>query len=79
MNVAHSPGIPLLRFVALGYVLDLLGDFLTPSGIPLFYQYMRRYRFMVVAQTNSIGETVLASSLFSLGVFVAFFLNKEFK
>lgn len=75
MYVAYSVGVPALQFVALGYVLHLLGDFLTPSGIPLFYPSSRRYRFMVVAQTNSFGETVLATSLLSLGVYVAFFLN----
>lgn len=75
LYVAYSVAIPAVQFVALGYLLHLLGDFLTPSGIPLFYPSSRRYRFMVVAQTNSLGETVLATGLLSLGVYMAFFLN----
>uniref|UniRef100_UPI002F41F001 metal-dependent hydrolase n=1 Tax=Aeromonas sp. L_1B5_3 TaxID=1588629 RepID=UPI002F41F001 len=32
------------RFYTVGYLSHLLGDWLTPAGIPLFWPIKRRYR-----------------------------------
>lgn len=50
----------LLSWLSLGYLLHLVGDYLTPSGIPLLYPIRKRYRFVLVAETNSIAEPFLA-------------------
>ncbi|MDC8832970.1 metal-dependent hydrolase [Alteromonas gilva] len=54
-----------IYWVAVGYFLHLLGDFLTPSGVTLFYPSRKTYRAWLVADTNSIGEWVLSLGIAS--------------
>lgn len=61
---------PQLTWIALGYCLHLVGDYLTPSGIPLLYPYRKRYRFIVTGETGGISETILASLSVVLSVIV---------
>lgn len=51
---------PLICYLAVGAGLHLVGDYLTPSGIPLFWPYSWNYRAIVHANTNSIGEHILS-------------------
>lgn len=49
-----------LSWLALGYLLHLVGDYLTDSGIPLLYPLSRkRYRFLITGTTNSMTEPVM--------------------
>lgn len=52
---------------AIGYGSHLLADFVTNSGIPLFYPYSQRYKFFVTFETGSIKEYVVVFVL-SLGI-----------
>lgn len=53
-----------LEYVAMGYLLHLIGDYLTPSGVPLLFPFDKRFRFALVADTNSVGEWVFAGGIF---------------
>lgn len=48
-----------VTWIMIGYVLHLAGDFLTPSGIPLAWPWKRRFRFILVAETNTYNEIIL--------------------
>jgi inner membrane protein len=50
----------LICYLAVGAGLHLVGDYLTPAGVPLLFPFGRNYRSPVHAQTNSIGEHVLS-------------------
>ena len=63
--------IPWLNWLAGGYLLHLLGDYLTPSGVPLFYPSRKRYRFPIVTSTNSISEYFVSIGFFASGVYYA--------
>lgn len=60
-----------LNYIAFGYFLHLIGDYLTPSGIPLLYPYKKRYRFAIVAETNSLSELIMAGSILACGVYIS--------
>jgi len=49
----------LLNWFAIGYVGHLIGDYLTDSGIPLFYPYKRNFRFVLVGSTGGISEHLM--------------------
>ena len=51
----------MVSWLAMGYLLHLLGDYLTPSGVPLLYPFKKNYRGLITAKTGTMGETVLAS------------------
>ena len=42
-----------------GYLSHLLGDFITPHGIPLFWPLKRCYRIPRPIRTGGLGESVL--------------------
>jgi len=50
----------LICYLSVGAGLHLLGDYLTPSGVPIFYPFGRNYRSFINADTNSIGEHILS-------------------
>jgi inner membrane protein len=50
----------IVAWLAMGYLLHLLGDYLTPSGVPLLYPYKKNYRGLIVAKTGTMGESFLA-------------------
>lgn len=50
-----------LWWLAFGYTLHLVGDYLTDSGVPLLWPLRKRYRFLLVTKTNSFGEPVLVT------------------
>jgi inner membrane protein len=52
--------LPLICLLAVGAALHLVGDYLTPSGIPLFFPFGRNYRAIVNAKTNTVGEHILS-------------------
>lgn len=60
-----------LNYIAFGYFLHLIGDYLTPSGIPILYPYKKRYRFAIVAETNSLSELILAGLILVGGVYIS--------
>lgn len=63
--------LPLICLLAVGAGLHLLGDYLTPSGIPLFFPFGKNYRAIVSARTNTIGEHILSyGALFGALLFV---------
>jgi inner membrane protein len=61
-----------MQWVALGVILHLLGDFLTPSGIPLLYPLKTSYRAPITIPTNGIGEAVFCLFAFGLALLYAF-------
>ncbi|MCO4319890.1 metal-dependent hydrolase [Aliidiomarina quisquiliarum] len=62
-----------LYWLGLGWVLHLVGDYLTDSGIPLMWPSKRRYRFPVYASTNSLSEPIMVG-IITIGsiIFVIF-------
>lgn len=47
-------------WLVFGYLMHLVGDFLTDSGIPLLWPLStKRFKFILVTKTNSIGEPIL--------------------
>jgi len=51
-----------LSWLALGYLLHLVGDYLTDSGIPLLYPLShKRYRFLITGTTNGLTEPVMVA------------------
>lgn len=46
--------------LAIGYLSHLLGDMMTPSGVPLFYPSRKKFRFPIGFKTNSGLETVFS-------------------
>lgn len=55
-----------VKYAFLGYMLHLLGDYLTPAGIPLFYPQKKCFRFPFTVRTGGVGEFII-----SMGLFVA--------
>lgn len=53
----------VISWLAMGYLLHFVGDYLTPSGVPLFYPFSRNYRGLITAKTGTVGETILAGSI----------------
>ena len=68
----HYYNIAFMQWVALGVILHLLGDFLTPSGIPLLYPLKTSYRAPITIPTNGIGEAVFCLFAFGLALLYAF-------
>ncbi len=53
-----------LSWLALGYLLHLVGDYLTDSGIPLLYPISRkRYRFLITGTTNGLTEPIMVCAV----------------
>jgi inner membrane protein len=48
-----------LFWLTFGYLMHLVGDYLTDSGIPAFWPMQRRFRFVLVGSTNSISEPII--------------------
>lgn len=53
----HLPAVSLGLIV--GYLSHLLGDFITPHGIPLLWPYSKCYRIPCPIRTGGFGEGVL--------------------
>lgn len=49
----------LLAFV-IGYSSHILGDFMTPMGVPLLYPYKKKFRFILTFKTGSFIEYFIA-------------------
>jgi inner membrane protein len=47
---------PIFFFIAYGIVMHILGDFLTKSGVPLFYPAFKKKFGLKVFKTGSLGE-----------------------
>lgn len=50
---------PFVFWLGFGWASHLLGDYLTDSGIPLFWPQRRRYRFALVGSTSGITELIM--------------------
>lgn len=50
---------PFMFWLCCGYLLHLVGDYLTDSGIPLLWPSPKRYRFVLVGTTGAASELVL--------------------
>lgn len=61
----------LLVPLAFGYALHLLGDFVTPAGLKLFWPVPKVFRSPVTIPTNSIIEYALVWS--AAGFIIAYF------
>lgn len=48
-----------LFWIAFGYLMHLLGDYLTDSGIPAFWPSRKRFRFVLFGSTNTISEPII--------------------
>lgn len=53
--------IPQLYWLTVGVLLHFLGDYLTDSGLPLFWPVKRRYRFVLVGSSNSVSEPIMVA------------------
>lgn len=51
--------IQWLLWIAFGYTMHLVGDYLTESGIPALWPYKKRFRFIVFGSTNSMSEPLI--------------------
>lgn len=68
--VAFNFNSPFISWLGLGYLLHLLGDYLTNSGIPLFYPSSKRYRFFVTTGTNSLSEPLMVAAVVISSFFI---------
>lgn len=59
--LAHITQNAWVWWLAFGYTLHLIGDYLTDSGLPLLWPSRKRFRFILVTKTNSFGEPVLVT------------------
>lgn len=70
--VIYSAGLyfdsNVIKYLSMGAALHLLGDYLTPSGIPLLYPYKKNFRALIVADTNGFSETFLSVSILFLSI-----------
>lgn len=57
--ISYHFNSPIIFWLAFGYTMHLLGDYLTDAGIPAFYPSRRRYRFLIVGSTGGLSETVM--------------------
>lgn len=57
--------------IALGYGSHLLGDWLTPSGIPLLWPHRQRFRSPLTFRTSGTFENVLRVGLWLLALYLA--------
>lgn len=57
--------------ISLGYASHLLGDWLTPSGIPLLWPNRQRFRSPLTFLTGGTFETVLGGLLWLLALYFA--------
>jgi inner membrane protein len=57
---------PFLFWLAFGYAMHLLGDYLTDAGIPALYPSKKRYRFLLVGSTGGISETIMVGLFMTL-------------
>lgn len=63
----------IIPFV-IGYASHLAADYVTNTGIPLFYPYQERFRFFVTFNTGSITEyVVLFFITLGMSVFTVYF------
>lgn len=65
-KVTPQEGAYLVAFV-LGYLSHLVGDFLTPRGIPLFWPYKKNYRVRFF-KTGSAMESIFVFALLSSAI-----------
>jgi len=60
-----------LYWLAFGYLGHLVGDYLTDSGVPLFWPIRKRYRFILVGSTGGISEfAMVCIVLIATGIIV---------
>lgn len=69
-SLSHSQNMPVISDIALmpliiGYLSHLVGDFLTPSGVPLFWPYKRTFS-LGLFKTDSWLETIFVYALVGL-------------
>lgn len=55
-----------------GYASHILGDFLTPKGVPLFYPISTTFRFIFTFNSGSYVEYLVASIPFCLAFMIYF-------
>lgn len=47
-------------WLGFGYIMHLIGDYLTDSGIPVLWPLSnKRFKFLLVTKTNTMGEPIL--------------------
>lgn len=56
---AYHYSLNWLLWLALGYFMHLVGDYLTDSGIPALWPSKKRFRFVLYGSTNSISEPII--------------------
>ena len=54
-----------IKLLSFGAALHLLGDYLTPSGIPIFYPIGKKFRSPITTGSNAIGEFLICFALLS--------------
>lgn len=62
----------LICYLAVGAGLHLVGDYLTPEGVPILFPFGRNYRAPIYAQTNSIGEHIISYGSLVLALIFVF-------
>ena len=59
---------PILFWLGFGAYMHILGDFFTPSGVPLMWPITKRFRFFITFATGGMVEYVFAWSVFFAGI-----------
>lgn len=73
--LTHYNNAPIWSYgMVIGYFSHLLGDWLTPSGIPLLWPVKRKFRAPITVRTGGIFEMMIGASV--LGIGFAWYLTK---
>jgi len=61
----------LITCVSIGYLSHLVGDVITPAGLPLFYPIKHRFKTPLTIKAGGVGESfiVTAYGLFALALY----------
>lgn len=77
MILVANAGYSIASVFLFGYILHLLADFFSNSGVPLLWPSKERYRFPYAIQTGGVLEYILSLTLGSALVYglVIHFIN----
>jgi len=63
-----------IAWLGIGWALHLVGDYVTDSGIPLMWPSKKRHKFLLVASTSGVSETVMVALVIAAAVAVNVFI-----
>jgi len=71
MYYGFSLNSPVFFWLGFGAFMHILGDFFTPSGVPVFWPIPKRFSFFVTFATGGFVEYIFAWGVFFVGVAIA--------